>query len=212
MSNKTLKEKLSQIFEKELAEEILGFAEAIHVKEGDVIMDHGKKVRLMPIIISGTPRVMRKDEEGREIILYYLSNNESCAMAYACRMEAKLSEVKAIAEDNTELIKIPHEKLDEWLMKYPSWKSYIFSSFTQRFNELLRSLESAAFHKLDERLIKYLKNKTKMSGKTSIPSSHNQIAEESGTSRAVISRLLKQPENDKKLVLYRNEIKLLSGF
>jgi CRP/FNR family transcriptional regulator len=212
MPIKTLKEKLSQIFEKKLVEEILGFADVIHVKEGDVIMDYGKKVRFMPIIISGTLRVMRKDEEGREIILYYLSNNESCAMAYACCMEAKLSEVKAIAEDNMELIKIPHEKLDEWLMKYPSWKSYIFSSFTQRFNELLRSLESVAFHKLDERLIKYLKNKVKMSGKTSIPLSHNQIAEEMGTSRVVISRLLKQLENDKKLVLYRNEIKLLSGF
>lgn len=208
----TLKENLSQILEKKLVDEILGFAEIVHVKEGGVIMDYGKKVRFMPIIISGTIRVMRKDEEGREIILYYLSNNESCAMAYACCMEAKLSEVKAVAEDNVELIKIPHEKLDEWLMKYPSWKSYIFRSFTMRFNELLRSLESVAFHKLDERLIKYLKNKAKMSGKTSIQLSHNQIAEEMGTSRVVISRLLKQLENDKKLVLYRSEIKLLSGF
>ena len=208
----TLKENLSQILEKKLVDEILGFAEIVHVKEGGVIMDYGKKVRFMPIIISGTIRVMRKDEEGREIILYYLSNNESCAMAYACCMEAKLSEVKAVAEDNVELIKIPHEKLDEWLMKYPSWKSYIFRSFTMRFNELLRSLESVAFHKLDERLINYLKTKAKMSGKTSIPLSHNQIAEEMGTSRVVISRLLKQLENDKKLVLYRSEIKLLSGF
>jgi CRP/FNR family transcriptional regulator len=127
-------------------------------------------------------------------------------------MEAKLSEVKAIAEDNVELIKIPHEKLDEWLVKYPSWKSYIFKSFTSRFNELLRSLESIAFHKLDERLINYLKNKSKLSGKNSLQLSHNQIAEEMGTSRVVISRLLKQLENDKKLVLYRNEIKLLSSF
>lgn len=212
MSIDTLKENLSQILEKKLVDEILGFAEIVHVKEGGVIMDYGKKVRFMPIIISGTIRVMRKDEEGREIILYYLSNNESCAMAYACCMEAKLSEVKAVAEDNVELIKIPHEKLDEWLMKYPSWKSYIFRSFTMRFNELLRSLESVAFHKLDERLINYLKNKAKMSGKTSIQLSHNQIAEEMGTSRVVISRLLKQLENDKKLVLYRSEIKLLSGF
>ena len=133
-------------------------------------------------------------------------------MAYACCMEAKLSEVKAVAEDNVELIKIPHEKLDEWLLKYPSWKSYIFKSFTLRFNELLRSLESIAFHKLDERLINYLKNKSKLSGKSSLQLSHNQIAEEMGTSRVVISRLLKQLENDKKLILYRNEIKLLSGF
>lgn len=212
MQNDTLKNKLSLIFENKLVDEILNLAEVIQVKEGDVIMDYGKKVRFLPIIINGTIRVMRKDEEGREIILYYLTNNESCAMAYACCMEAKLSEVKAVAEDNVELIKIPHEKLDEWLLKYPSWKSYIFKSFTLRFNELLRSLESIAFHKLDERLINYLKNKSKLSGKSSLQLSHNQIAEEMGTSRVVISRLLKQLENDKKLILYRNEIKLLSGF
>lgn len=209
---KELREKLSSIFEKNLIDEILAEGKLVNLKEGEVIMDYGKPVRFMPIVVSGTIRVMRKDEEDREIILYYLSNNESCAMAYACCMEAKKSEVKAVAEDNVTLIKIPHNKLDEWLVKYPSWKSYIFSSFTQRFNELLKSLESIAFHKLDERLIKYLKAKAKVSGKSSIQLSHNQIAEEMGTSRVVISRLLKQLENDKKLVLYRNEIKLLSTF
>ena len=209
---KGIKEKLSHILEKNLIEEIIKYGEIMSFKEGEVIMDYGKKIKFMPLILSGTIRVMRKDEEDREILLYYLSSNESCAMAYACCMEAKKSEVKAIAEDNVELITIPHEKLDEWLVKYPSWKSYIFNSFTQRFNELLKSLESIAFKKLDERLVKYLKNKTKVSGRSVIQLSHNQIAEEMGTSRVVISRLLKQLENDKKLILYRNEIKLLSSF
>lgn len=207
-----LKIKFSSIFENDLINEIIEVGEVHTLKEGDVIMDYGKSIHFMPIILSGTIRVMRKDEEDREIILYYLSDNESCAMAYACCMEAKRSEIKAIAEDNVELISIPHNKLDEWLFKYPSWKSYVFSSFTHRFNELLKSLESVAFHKLDERLVNYLKNKSKVSGKSSILLSHNQIAEEMGTSRVVISRLLKQLENDKKLVLYRNEIKLLSTF
>lgn len=207
-----LKNKLSHFLEKKLIEEIISEGKVMNFKEGDIIMDYGKRVKFMPLILSGSVRVMRKDEEDREILLYYLSSNESCAMAYACCMEDKKSEVKAIAEENVEIIAIPHEKLDEWLVKYPSWKSYIFNSFTQRFNELLKSLESIAFHKLDERLIKYLKKKVKLSGKTSIPLSHNQIAEEMGTSRVVISRLLKQLENEKKLVLYRNEIKLLSSF
>ncbi|MDP1745233.1 MAG: Crp/Fnr family transcriptional regulator [Bacteroidota bacterium] len=207
-----LKKKFSSIFENDLINEIIAVGEVHSLKEGDVIMDYGKSIHFMPIILSGTIRVMRKDEEDREIILYYLSDNESCAMAYACCMEAKRSEIKAIAEDNVELITIPHNKLDEWLFKYPSWKSYVFSSFTHRFNELLKSLESVAFHKLDERLVNYLKNKSKVSGKSSILLSHNQIAEEMGTSRVVISRLLKQLENDKKLILYRNEIKLLSTF
>src|SRR3989344_2860830 len=205
-----LKKKLSQIFEKNLVNEIMDSAEVVHIKEGEVIMDYGKKVLFLPLVLSGTVRVMKRDEEDREILLYYLSDNESCTMGYACCMEAKKSEVKAIAEDNVELLKIPHDKLDEWLAKYSSWKSYIFNSFSHRFNELLKSLESVAFHKLDQRLVKYLKNKTKVSGKSSVQLSHNQIAEEMGTSRVVISRLLKQLENEKKVVLYRNEIKLLS--
>lgn len=208
----SLKEKLKNILELNLIAEIEKEGQVMSFKEGDVIIDYNKSIKFMPLIISGTIRVMRKDEEDREILLYYLSSNESCAMAYTCCMEARKSEIKAIAEDNVELIAIPHAKLDEWLVKYPSWKSYIFNSFTQRFNELLKSLESIAFHKLDERLVNYLKNKTKISGKSSIQLSHNQIAEEMGTSRVVISRLLKQLENDKKLLLYRNEIKLLSAF
>ncbi|MEY5047858.1 MAG: hypothetical protein RLZZ175_1217 [Bacteroidota bacterium] len=207
-----LRNSLLLIFERGLVDEILALGNIREFKEGETIMDYGMNVKFMPLIISGTIKVMKNDEDNREILLYYLSNNESCAMAYACCMEAKKSEIRAIAEDNVSLIPIPHEKLDEWLSKYPSWKSYIFNSFTQRFNELLKSIESIAFHKLDERLITYLIDKTKITGKTSIQLSHSQIAEEMGTSRVVISRLLKQLENDKKLLLYRNEIKLLKGF
>jgi CRP/FNR family transcriptional regulator len=207
-----LSEKLKHLLEPKLIDEIMLDGKLMNFKEGDIIIDYNKSIKFMPLIISGTIRVMRRDEEDREILLYYLSSNESCAMAYTCCMEARKSEIRAIAEDNVELIAIPHTKLDEWLVKYPSWKSYIFNSFTQRFNELLKSIESIAFHKLDERLVSYLKNKTKISGKSSIQLSHNQIAEEMGTSRVVISRLLKQLENDKKLLLYRNEIKLLKAF
>jgi CRP/FNR family transcriptional regulator len=207
-----LKEKLSHIFEKSLVDEIIAIQQIKYFNEGATIIDYGMSIKFMPLIISGTIRVMKNDEDNREILLYYLSNNESCSMAYSCCMEAKKSEIRAIAEDEVALIPIPHHKLDEWLCKYPSWKSYIFNSFTQRFNELLRSIESIAFHKLDERLISYLSNKSKITGKKSIQLSHNQIAEEMGTSRVVISRLLKQLENDKKLLLYRNEIKLLKDF
>jgi CRP/FNR family transcriptional regulator len=208
----SIKERLNIFLENKLIDEIIACGKILTFKEGDVIIDYNKNIKFMPLILSGTIRVMRKDEEDREILLYYLSSNESCAMAYTCCMEARKSEIKAIAEDNVELITIPHEKLDEWLVKYPSWKSYIFNSFTQRFNELLKSIESIAFHKLDERLVNYLKAKAKVMGKSSIQLSHNQIAEEMGTSRVVISRLLKQLENEKKVVLYRNEIKLLSSF
>jgi len=180
--------------------------------EGSLIMDYGKYVRMMPIVLKGTIKVYRRDEAGKELLLYYLSSSESCSMAYSCCMEAKKSEVKAIAEDEVEILGIPHVKLDEWLCTYPSWKNYIMQSFNERFIELLKSIESIAFHKLDERLIQYLKEKKRLTGSSVIKASHYLIADELATSRVVISRLLKQLENDNKILLYRNEIKLLRDF
>lgn len=205
-------DKLKSIFEPPLIQEIQQFGIFQTFKEGDLIMDYGKYVRMMPIVLQGTVKVLRLDEKDNEILLYYLSSNESCSMAYSCCLEAKKSEVKAIAEDNVELIAIPHLKLDDWLCTYPSWKNYIMRSFNERFIELLKSIESIAFHKLDERLIAYLKEKQRMSGSSVIKASHSLIADELATSRVVISRLLKQLENDQKIILYRNEIKLLASF
>lgn len=205
-------DKLRNIFEPQLIKEIQQFGISQSFKEGDLIMDYGKYVRMMPIILEGTVKVYRLDEKQNEILLYYLSSNESCSMAYSCCLEAKKSEIKAIAEDNVELIAIPHVKLDDWLCTYPSWKNYIMRSFNERFIELLKSIESIAFHKLDERLIAYLKEKQRLTGSSVIKASHNMIADELATSRVVISRLLKQLENDKQIILYRNEIKLLASF
>jgi len=203
---------LKSIFEPQLIQEIQQFGIFQTFKEGDLIMDYGKYVRMMPIVLKGTVKVYRLDEKENEILLYYLSSNESCSMAYSCCLEAKKSEVKAVAVDNVELIAIPHVKLDDWLCTYPSWKNYIMRSFNERFIELLKSIESIAFHKLDERLIGYLKEKQRLSGSSVIKASHGLIADELATSRVVISRLLKQLENDKKIILYRNEIKLLASF
>jgi CRP/FNR family transcriptional regulator, anaerobic regulatory protein len=200
---------LSGIFEPALLREIQQFGTIMRFKEGDLIMDYGKYIRMMPLVLSGTIKVLRMDDDGNEILLYYLSSTESCSMAYSCCIEARKSEVKAIAEDDVELIAIPHIKLDEWLCSYPGWKNYIMRSFNERFTELLKSIESIAFHKLDERLIAYLKEKQRITGSAVIKVSHHVIADELATSRVVISRLLKQLENSKKIILYRNEIKLL---
>lgn len=203
---------LGQLFEPALIREIEEFGQLQRFNEGDLIMDYGKYIRMMPVVLSGTVKVYRHDEKGKEILLYYLSSSESCSMAYNCCMEAKKSEVKAVAEDQVELIAIPHTKLDEWLCKYPSWKNYIMRSFNERFIELLKSIESIAFHKLDERLVAYLKDKKRLSGSNVVKVSHYAIADELATSRVVISRLLKQLENEGKILLYRSEIKLMPAF
>lgn len=205
-------EKLEGIFEKDLIKELFQFGELRKFSAGDVIMDYGQYVRMMPIILSGTVKVFRRDENGKEILLYYLSDNESCSMAYGCCITAKKSEVKAVAEDDGELLAIPFVKLTDWLCQYNGWRNYIFNSFNDRFLELLGSIDIMAFGNMDKRLTQYLREKNERAGSTIIKVSHNQIAEELATTRVVISRILKQFENDKKVILYRNEIKLLKEF
>ena len=199
------------IFEPALLKEMESKTEMKAVKAGTVILDVGQIVRVMPIILSGSLRVSRTDEEGREILLYYINPDESCAMTFTCCMEHFPSEIKAVAEDDTELLAVPVQVMNEWLTKYPTWKSFVMRTIRSRFNDMLKTIDQIAFQKLDERLVTYLKEKSRATGSTLINLSHEQIATELATSRVVISRLLKRLENDKKVLLYRNQIKLLKA-
>lgn len=197
-------------FEATLQKEISEKGVATSLKSGDVIIQPGQPIKNIPLILSGSIKVSRQDESGRELLLYYVNPNESCAMTFTCCMEDHLSEIKAIAEEDTEIIKIPVNYMNEWMDKYPSWKSFVMRNIQNRFDELLKTIDHIAFQKMDERLIHYLKEKSKTHHSPLLNISHQEIADDLATSREVISRLLKKLENDKKLLLYRNQIKLLS--
>ena len=205
----SLRERFKLVFEKELFDEIEAKGVPVSVKAGTVIMDIGQTVRTMPIILSGSIGVSRTDEDGREILLYYVNPNESCAMTFTCCMQQHASEIKAVAEEDVEMLSIPVSIMDEWMARYPSWKSFVMRTVQNRFHELLKTIDQIAFQKLDERLINYLKEKSRTTGSSLLNISHEQIAKELASSREVISRLLKKLETDKKLLLYRNQIKLL---
>lgn len=204
-------EQFNHIFEPKLLKEFEDKVKHISIKEGDVILDIGQTVRVIPIVLSGTLKISRSDEDGHDLLLYYVSSMESCAMTFTCCMQQYPSEVKATAEDAVAFLAVPIAMMDEWMMKYPSWKSFVMKTIRSRFNELLKAIDQLAFQKLDERLIHYLKEKSKATGSSLINLSHEQIANEMASSREVISRLLKRLENEKKLLLYRNQIKLLKG-
>lgn len=210
MSNDKLdiKEQFKYLFEPELIEAIEAKAKLVSLKADDVIIDIGQLVKQMPIILSGSIKVTRIDEKGREILLYYVNPIESCAMTFTCCMEQFPSEIRAVAEEDVEMLSLPISVMDEWMTKYPSWKSFVMKAIRHRFNELLKTIDHIAFQKLDERLVSYLKEKSKATGSSLLNISHQQIAEELASSREVISRLLKKLENDNKLLLYRNQIKL----
>ncbi|MBS1599397.1 MAG: Crp/Fnr family transcriptional regulator [Bacteroidetes bacterium] len=204
-----LKDKFKNIFEPELLDDIEAKVKTISVKEGDIILNIGQTVKVIPLLLHGILRITRVDDEGKELLLYYVHANESCAMTFTCCMQQFPSEIKAIAETDVEFLAVPISMMDEWMMKYPTWKSFVMRTIRTRFNELLNAIDQLAFQKLDERLIHYLKEKSKATGSSLINLSHEQIANEMASSREVISRLLKRFENEKKLLLYRNQIKLL---
>lgn len=197
------------IFEPSLIKEILQEGRAVSLPEGTVILDHGQKVLSMPLVIKGSIKVSRVEDDGREILLYYVNPKESCAMTFTCCMQNHPSEIRAVAEEDIELISIPTHLMDEWTVKYKSWKNFVMNTMHQRFNEMLKTIDQIAFQRLDERLVTYLKEKSKVTGSSLINLSHEQIATELASSRVVISRLLKKLEQDQKVLLYRNQIKLL---
>jgi len=202
-------QQFKHIFEPELLKEFEENVKHVSIKEGDIILDIGQTVRVIPIVISGTLKISRIDEDGKELLLYYVSSNESCAMTFTCCMQQFPSEVRATAEDDVEFLAVPTAIMDEWMMKYRTWKGFVMKTIRARFSELLKAIDQLAFQKLDERLIHYLKEKSRATGSPLINLSHEQIANEMASSREVISRLLKRLEMENKLLLYRNQIKLL---
>lgn len=196
-------------FEPGLLKEIEELGTFMEVKAGDTILEIGQMVRTIPLVTKGVVKVSRADEEGRELLLYYVNPNESCAMTFTCCMQQFPSEIKATAEEDVELYALPIDVMDKWLVQYPTWKSFVMKSIRNRFHEMIKAIDQIAFQKLDERLISFLKEKSKISGSSLINLSHEQISSELATSRVVISRLLKKLEIDNKLLLYRNQIKLL---
>lgn len=185
----------------------LGFAKTF--LEDDVILNENAYIRAIPIVTKGSIRVMRTDEEGREILLYYIKAGESCIMSFLGGLHQDTSKVKAIAEEETEILFIPIDKVSMLIKEFPEWLDYIFRLYHKRFEELLEVVNAIAFKKLDERLLNFIKKKSEVTGSKSLQMTHEQLANELGTARVVVSRLLKQMEESGFVELGRNKITLM---
>lgn len=205
-------ESVKELFEPELMAEIMAVGRRKTAEEGEVIISIGQQLLYMPIVMQGTVKVSMMQPDGRELLMYYLNASDGCAMSFTCCMQEAKSEIMAVAEDDVEMWMIPVEYMDSWMSKYPTWKDFVMRTMQNRFVEMLKALDMVVFNGLDVRLINYLREKSRISGKTVINVSHEEIANDLASSRVVISRLLKKLENDGKVLLYRNQIKLLKDF
>ena len=204
-----IQEYFKNVFEPGLVDAIEQQGKFLSLQADEVLLEAGQTVRAFPFVISGLLKISRPDAEGKELLLYYINPGESCAMTFTCCMQQYPSEIRAVAEEATELIAFPVSVMDEWLVKFPTWKSFVMKTIRSRFQELLQTIDQVTFQKLDDRLIYYLKEKSKVTGSPLLNLSHEQIATDLASSRVFVSRLLKTLENDKKLLLYRNQIRLL---
>lgn len=192
-----------------LKKEIEEVAQLRRVSEGDILIDINESISIVPLVTRGTLKIIREDETGNELFLYYIEPGNTCAVSLTCCISKQKSSIRAVAEEDTEFLAIPLFYLDEWMVKYPSWKAFIMSTYAMRFDELLKTVDQIAFKKMDERLLKYLQDKAELHGEGKIHISHQEIANDLNTSREVISRLLKQIENQHKIRLGRNNIEIL---
>lgn len=183
---------------------------AIHktLQPGEVLMRTGQYIKSTVLVLNGSIKIYRENDEGGEFLMYYIGPGEACAVSMICALQSKTSEIMAKTEDETEVIMLPVQLMDELMAKFKSWSQFVIQTYRRRFDELLTVIDHIAFRNMDERLEFYLKRSASVSGKQVLDVTHQQIADDLNSSREVISRLLKKMEQMGKIKLHRNAIEL----
>ena len=209
MVNEQFLKEFSYIFDQSLIEVILKEGVVKEYQKDDIIIDINQELNFIPLLIDGNIKILREDDDGNELLIYVLESGDTCSMSITCCSSKTKSKIRAIAEKKSLIIMIPISKMKEWFNTNESWRNFILQSYQTRFNEMLETIDTLAFMKMNERLYKYLIDKVKLNASEIITTTHQNIAEDLNTSRVVISRLLKQLENEKKITLSRNKIEVL---
>jgi CRP/FNR family transcriptional regulator len=190
----------------ELVEKLYQSGIAKSYPAGSIVLNENANIRAIPIVVSGTLKVIRTEEDGREILLYYIKAGESCIMSFLGGLHHETSKVRAEVEEDAEILFLPVDKVSLFIKEYPEWLDYIFRLYHKRFEELLEIVNAIAFKKVDERLLNLLHKKEALNGSKTLLITHEQLANELGTVRVVVSRLLKQLEENGRVRLGRNKI------
>lgn len=198
--------KFQYLFEAELINEICGSGTLRRFSENEIIIDIGDSIDYMPLVISGSIKILTEDKEGSELLLYYLEMGDTCAVTLNSCSNSSKSTIRAMAESETELLFVPVNKMDEWMVKYKSWRKYVMESFQFRFKELLAAMDNIVFNSLEDRLKNYLRDKALIAKSNILPITHLDIANDLHSSRVVISRLMKKLEKEGLISQTRNKI------
>lgn len=201
---------IGYLLEEELIQEINRVGQIRTTTIDEILINVGDAMTSIPIILSGSIKISRENDNGDELLLYYIEGGDTCAMTLQCCVRQMKSEIRATSMEDSVLLMLPTEMMELWMHKYKSWREYILQSYHVRLTELMETIDAIAFMRLDERLLKYLTDQAKLLGSLEVHHTHQQIAEDLHSSRVVISRLLKQLEIRGTITLKRNKIVLNS--
>ena len=207
----TLQNKFNPIFEVKLIEEMAQKASLVKVKAGEILIDINQTIAVMPIVLEGAIKILREDEDGNELFLYYIESGSTCAASITCCMNDQKSNILAIVEEDVTFLSVPIAYMDEWMVKYSSWRKFILSSYAMRYDELLEIVDVLAFKKMDGRILNYLSETVKLNKTSTVEISHQALAYNLNTSREVVSRILKQLEKKGMVKLSRGAIQLMES-
>ncbi|MGM5469816.1 Crp/Fnr family transcriptional regulator [Flavobacteriaceae bacterium LMO-SS05] len=211
MLTEQLKQQFGNVFDDSLIDFILQVGQIREFKSNDIILDIGQELSYIPLLLQGNIKVLREDANGQELLLYVLEMGDTCAMSLTCSMAISQSQIRAVADRDSTVLMIPTIYTVEWFHNNESWRNFILESYQIRFNELLETIDTIAFMKMDERLYKYLIDQVKLNNSNTVIMTHQKISEDLHTSRVVVSRILKQLEDEQKIIIGRNKIEIL-GF
>lgn len=204
-----LYERFSYLFEPELINEICGNGQLRAFKEDEVIVDIGDTITHMPLVVSGSVKIMTEDKDGAELLLYYLELGDTCTVTLNCCTSNSKSTIRATTETKTEILFVPVSFMEEWMVRYKSWRNFILDSYNSRLNEMVSAIDNIVFNSLEERLVKYLRDKAWIAKSASLDISHQKIANDLHSSRVVISRLMKKLEKNGTIAQARHRVDFL---
>lgn len=192
------------LFDRELAEFINSIAEVRRFPEGAIMMKTGQYFKATMLITSGRVKLYREGDDGNEFFMYFLEGGNACALSMVCAVRNQTSQVTAVSVEETEVIMIPIQYMDELMTRFKGWYNFVLETYRSRFEELLQVIDHIAFKNMDERLDWYLRNQSQYGKEIFL--THQQIANDLNSSREVISRLLKKLENQGRVELHRNSV------
>jgi CRP/FNR family transcriptional regulator len=185
-------------FNRELLGEIAGCGIIQEVPAGTEILKEGQYIKMIPIVLEGLVQVFTRTEE-KELLLYYIGSTQSCIMSFSAGLTHSPSRIYAITEEPSMLLLLPTEKLIKWVKQFPVINDMFYQQYNLRYTEMLDTINSLLFGRMDHRLYHYLLEKSKLKSEKILNIRHKQIAAELGTAREVVTRVLKKLEQEGKI-------------